>query len=480
MFISFFFVLFLAVLWLLFILVPAKYRKAVLCIFSLGFCGYISVTALIALALSTAVTFFGAKAIDKNRDNKARAKNITIVTISIFAFVLIVVKNIPYIIKVSGFDSLFQDSILTSIILPVGFSFYAFQAIGYLYDVYQGKESAENSFVDFALYMGFFAKLVSGPIERKGKFADQLNGLENINILDNSRISLALTYMVWGYFLKLVVADRLALVVDQIHAAPSSFDIIWLIGGAVFYSFQIYTDFAGYTCIAIGCAMLFGIELTQNFNSPYCSKNITEFWRRWHISLSTWLRDYIYIPLGGNRKGDLRKYFNTLVVFVLCGIWHGNGLSFLVWGILHGLFSIFDSVAKKKLNTEGAVRSFIARTVTFIVVTFAWIFFRADSLRLALTYIKLMFTNGLNPRGPIPFITGNGVVMLQVYLSIALIVMVQIIDSICYKQKTELPQMIQKNRILKYGFIYVCLMAMFVIGVYGGAFKTETFIYMQF
>ena len=152
----------------------------------------------------------------------------------------------------------------------------------------------------------------------------------------------------------------------------------------------------------------------------------------------------------------------------------------MVWGILHGLFSIFDSAIGKKLNTEGVVRSFIARTATFIAVTFAWIFFRADSLRLAINYIKLMLTNGTNPKGPVPFIIGNGVVMLQVYLSIALIVLVQTIDNICYKRKTELPQMIQKNRILKYGFIYVCLMAMFVIGVYGGAFKTETFIYMQF
>ena len=480
MFISLFFILFLAVLWLLFILVDAKYRKILLCVFSLGFCAYISVTALVALLLSTVVTFFGAKAIEKNLENKVRAKTITVVTVTIFAFVLIVVKNIPYIIKVSGFDTLSQNNVLTSIVLPVGFSFYAFQAIGYLYDVYKGKESAENSFVDFALYMGFFAKLVSGPIERKGRFASQLKDLADITVIDEKRISLVLTYMVWGYFLKLVVADRLALVVNQMHAAPEYFDMIWLIGGAIFYSFQVYTDFAGYTCIAIGCAMLFGIELTQNFKSPYCSKNITEFWRRWHISLSSWLRDYVYIPLGGNRKGTLKKYLNTLIVFILCGIWHGNGLSFLVWGILHGLFSIFDGVVGKKLNTEGIVRSFIARTATFIAVTFAWIFFRADSLTLALRYIKLMLTNGINLRGPISFITGNGVVMLQVYLSIAMIAVVQIIDRICYKKKTELPHLIQENRMFKYFFIYVCLMAMFVIGVYGGAFKTETFIYMQF
>ena len=480
MFISFFFVLFLAVLWLLFILVPAKYRKTVLCIFSLGFCGYISLTALAALVLSTVVTFVGAIAIEKNSEDNKQAKAITVFTVALFAFVLIVFKNIPYLIKMFGFDTLSKNSILTSIVLPVGFSFYAFQAIGYLYDVYQGKETAEKDIVDFALYMGFFAKLVSGPIERKGRFADQLKGLAGINVIDRDRISLALTYMVWGYFLKLVIADRLALVVNQIHAAPEYFDIIWLIGGAIFYSFQVYTDFAGYTCIAIGCAMLFGIELTQNFKSPYCSKNITEFWRRWHISLSSWLKDYIYIPLGGNRKGALRKYFNTMVVFVLCGIWHGNGLTFLVWGILHGLFSIFDSVIGKRLNTEGIVRSFIARTATFIAVTFAWIFFRADSLRLALKYIKLMFTNGINPKGPISFIAGNGVVMLQVYISVAMIILVQIIDSICYRKKAELPQLIQENRMIKYGFVYVCLMAMFVIGVYGGAFKTETFIYMQF
>ena len=197
MFISFFFVLFLAVLWLLFILVPAKYRKTVLCIFSLGFCGYISVTALAALVLSTAVAFVGAKAIEKNSNDKTRAKALTVITVALFAFVLIVVKNIPYLIKMFGFDTLSKNSILTSIVLPVGFSFYAFQAIGYLYDVYQGKETAEKDIVDFALYMGFFAKLVSGPIERKGRFADQLKGLAGINVIDRDRISLALTYMTW-------------------------------------------------------------------------------------------------------------------------------------------------------------------------------------------------------------------------------------------------------------------------------------------
>lgn len=479
MFTSVLFIIFLMIIWLIYCVVPKDKRSAVLLIASYGFVGYISLYALVALVISTCVSYIGGRAIEKA--GKDRNKMITMAYIFIFAVMLVVVKNIPYVIKMFKIHGISEDHFLRRIILPVGFSFYAFQAIGYMYDVYREKEKAEKNIINFALYMSFFAKLVSGPIERKGSFIDNIKKLQTIKILDSERLARAFLYMIWGYFLKLVVADRLALIVNQIHATPVFYDVLWLVGGAVFYSFQVYSDFAGYTCIAIGCAYLFGIELTQNFKCPYMSKNITEFWRRWHISLSSWLRDYLYIPLGGNRKGKMRKYLNTIIVFLVCGIWHGNGLSFVAWGLLHGIYSLFDNIASSKIKQDGFMTRFFGRVMTFIAVTFAWIFFRAESLMQALEYIRLMFTNGIHPQTAIGYLEYNNIVMLQVYLSLALIIIVMIADIISYRKDTDIPDILCKQKTgIRYLFAYICILVIFVIGIYGGDFQTETFIYMQF
>ena len=493
MFVSLFFVAFLILLWMVYLLEPVKYRKSTLWLFSYVFCGYISLQALVALVLSTVLVFLGAKAIEdcRNRDSAGnlKAKLIAIAVGFGFAFVLIGVKNIPYLIKMLGIQWVPQDSPFRSLVLPVGFSFYAFGAIGYIYDVYQGKEQAERDFLSFALYMGFFAKLVSGPIERKGTFAKQIHAMEHVKVWDTKRLALAANDLLWGYFLKLVVADRLALIVNEIYRTPMYYDTVWLVGGAIFYSFQVYADFAGYTCIALGCAKLFGIQLSQNFASPYKAVNITDFWRRWHISLSSWLRDYVYIPLGGNRRGTLRKYGNTMIVFILCGIWHGNGLSFLVWGILHGMYSILYHLWAGRRKNAGRAASgnrtktgtFFARLLTFLAVTFAWIFFRAESLTLALDYIRKMVTNGIHPVNSIPGFESSGVLMIQVYISMALILLVQFMDGICDRKQMVFSELMQKQkRMVRYLFYYVTIILIFVIGIYGGTFPAETFIYMQF
>lgn len=498
MFVSALFIVFLTITWLIYIAIPKNWRKAVLLLFSYGFIGYLSVTALAALVTSTLVTYAGAMVIEKKK-----SKGTTALVIGLFALSLVVIKNIPWAIGVSGINSIPDNHFLRTFVLPVGFSFYAFQAIGYIYDVYLGKENAESNFVTLALYMGFWPKFVSGPIERYSKLKKQIGDLVDAVAWENSRISLAMTNILWGYFLKLVVADRLAMIVDEIHMAPACYDVIWLVGGAILYSFQVYADFAGYTLIAIGCAKLFGIELTQNFASPYCSKNMTEFWRRWHISLSSWLRDYVYIPLGGNRKGKLRKYINTLIVFILCGIWHGNGLSFLVWGMLHGIFSALEGmignkgkvvsgtgeVSNKVINgAEGVtniekkngLKRVFSCAITFAAVTFAWIFFRAESLTLACTYIKQMFIGGINPIGAVRFFVDNGGNMIQVAIGVAVIVLVWIIDGLCYKYNMSLPEYLQSHRVQKYIFFYVAIMTIFVFGIYGNGFNPENFIYMQF
>lgn len=479
MFISLYFVLFFILLWLLYSVVPRAWRAVLLLIGSLVFCGFISAEALIVLIVSSLVVFWGAKETEKRRKSEKKPGLIAGVTIFLFAFVLVVVKNIPYFIKVFDISFVPEHSFLRTVALPVGFSFYAFSAIGYIFDVYRGNETAEKNIVNFALFMSFFGKLVSGPIERKGKFILQIEKLAEVKLWDRERLIKASTYIAWGYFLKMVIADRLALVVDNVVAGYESYDSVWLVMTAVYYSFQIYMDFAGYTCIAIGVALAFGIELTQNFDCPYVAVNISDFWRRWHISLSTWLRDYLYIPLGGNRKGILRKCINTMVVFLVCGIWHGNGLSFVVWGLLHGIYSVLDSIVGKK--ETGKILTLLRRWLTFIAVTFAWIFFRAESLTLACGYIKRMVCGGINPVGGMGIFENCGGIKIQVYLSLILIVLVQIIDVICYRKKTSFPVMVTTwSRSARYFFYYCIIIGIFIFGIYGGDFSTEKFIYMQF
>ncbi|MCR5798565.1 MAG: hypothetical protein K6G69_00655 [Lachnospiraceae bacterium] len=476
MFTSIKFLIFLILLWLIYAVIPVRFRREILLVAGYVFCGLISLPAMLVLMVVTVLVYAAGRVIEKNR-----SAFVAVVTLALFAFALIVYKNIPYLIGVFGPVALKENHILTSLVLPVGFSFYAFGAIGYIYDVWKGKEKAEKDFLSFALYMSFFPKLVSGPIERKGPFTKQIENLPNVDVVKIERISYACLQMMWGYVLKLVVADRLALIVDQVYASPTDYDTVWLIMGAVFYSFQVYTDFAGYTYIAMGCATLFGIDLTQNFKSPYNSQSISEFWRRWHISLSSWLRDYIYIPLGGNRKGKLRKCINTMIVFLICGIWHGNGISFVVWGLLHGIYSLPGGLRKKRETKPKGIGAFVSTVVTFAAVTFAWIFFRADTLSQAVIYIRELFTAGVDPAYSTAVFEKSGLVVLQVYLSLALIVIVWVIDTICKRRSSSLPKMLQDKRpVVRYAFLYICFMVIFIFGIYGGDFETENFIYMQF
>jgi D-alanyl-lipoteichoic acid acyltransferase DltB (MBOAT superfamily) len=278
--------------------------------------------------------------------------------------------------------------------LPVGLSFHTFQAMSYTIEVYRGNQKAERNFVVYALYVMFYPQLVAGPIERPQNVLPQLKEFRGYN-WDNVKEGLA--RMLWGFFKKVVIADRLAMVVDRTfaHTIESSSTALFI--GAVFYSFQIYCDFSGYSDIALGAAKVMNIRLMENFNQPYLSRGIQEFWSRWHISLSSWFRDYLYIPLGGNRKGGLRRKFNVFIVFLLSGLWHGANWTFVIWGVLHGLLVIL--LAGKTIEKN---RSFIYTAcrviVNFILVTFLWIFFRAENLGAAWEYIQRIcsFIGGSN------------------------------------------------------------------------------------
>jgi alginate O-acetyltransferase complex protein AlgI len=278
-------------------------------------------------------------------------------------------------------------------LLPVGISFYTFQTLSYSIDIYRGERPPERSIGIFALYVSFFPQLVAGPIERSTRLLPQFFEKKDFNY---ERVASGLKIMAWGLFKKVVIADRLAVVVDQVYGSPEEFTGATILVATFFFAYQIYCDFSGYTDIAIGTARVLGFELMANFKRPYFAGSIREFWRRWHISLSTWFRDYLYIPLGGNRVSTLRHFINLMVVFLICGLWHGANWTFVVWGGLHGTYLIFSLITanfrSKIVKLSGLDRfpklhQIFKTIVTFILICFGWIFFRANSLADAIQLI---------------------------------------------------------------------------------------------
>jgi D-alanyl-lipoteichoic acid acyltransferase DltB (MBOAT superfamily) len=283
------------------------------------------------------------------------------------------------------------------VLLPVGISFYTFQALGYSIDVYRGTVTAERNFLTYTLFVTFFPQLVAGPIERTGNLIPQF---KVDHTFDYERVTSGLKLAAWGMFKKVVIADRLALYVNGVYGEPSVYPGSAVLLATFFFTFQIYCDFSGYSDIAIGTARVLGFNLMTNFWKPYFSQSIGEFWRRWHISLSTWLKDYIYIPLGGNRKGPLRQKLNLMITFVLSGLWHGAAWHFVFWGLLHGLFQIIErstegvrtlfisTASRRKTGLPETGRGVVPVGITFALVCFAWIFFRAGTIADAFLIVK--------------------------------------------------------------------------------------------
>jgi D-alanyl-lipoteichoic acid acyltransferase DltB (MBOAT superfamily) len=284
-----------------------------------------------------------------------------------------------------------------SILLPIGLSFHTFQAMSYTIEVYRGNQKAEHKFGIYALYVMFYPQLVAGPIERPQNLIHQFYEKHKF---EYDRVVEGLKLMLWGFFMKLVIADRLAIYVNAVYNNFSRHSGITLLVATVFFAFQIYCDFSGYSNIAIGIAQVMGFRLMTNFNRPYLSGSISEFWKRWHISLSSWFRDYFYISLGGNRVSIPRWYFNLLIVFIISGLWHGANWTFIIWGGLNGLYLVFAIITNKLRNQINhhllidrlpRLQHFIQIFFTFILVCFAWVFFRADSLDDAISIFHKIF-----------------------------------------------------------------------------------------
>lgn len=288
----------------------------------------------------------------------------------------------------------------SGLLLPVGISFYTFQAIGYTIDVYRDDIYAEKNFFRYALFVSFFPQLVAGPIERSKNLLRQLARPQKPTSRDMQE---GVLLMLWGYFLKVVLADRAAVFVDAVYGDIAAYGGWYLVLATLLFSVQIYCDFAGYSVIAMGAAKLLGIRLMENFQSPYLSQSVSEFWRRWHISLSTWFRDYLYIPLGGNRKGRWRKYLNLLITFAVSGLWHGASWAFLAWGMLNGVYQVVGDLLKPLrqkiirafgLHQDSLAHRMLRMVITYLLICISWVLFRSNGLRASVDIFQSIAQGG--------------------------------------------------------------------------------------
>lgn len=345
----------------------------------------------------TAITYLAALKIECDHAY-GKKKYIVFSGITLAALPLIVFKYYNFLTQ--SFESLLGEAGITLGIpglnwaMPLGISFFTLQAIGYLADVYLQRIKAERNWWDYMLFVSFFPQIASGPIS---KAVDLLPQIKEERVFREKQFSSGCRWLLWGMFLKVAVADRINTIVGPVYNLYVNYDGMSCLIASILYTFQIYADFAGYSFMAMGVGKIMGFDLINNFNRPYLSQSITEFWRRWHISLSTWLKDYIYIPLGGNRCSKIRNYWNIFVTFLVSGIWHGANWTFIVWGMLHGLFQVIEkALGLQKSRSTGVVKAFRI-CITFLLVNFAWIFFRMPTLHDALGVIeKICFQPSLD------------------------------------------------------------------------------------
>ncbi|MGC4036756.1 MAG: MBOAT family O-acyltransferase [Chitinophagaceae bacterium] len=377
------FILFFPIVTLTYFLIPHKFRWIQLFIASCIFYASFIPSYLLILFALILIDFFAGILIEKSASKK-------------FWLIISIVANLGllFLFKyfnffVANINSLYGTQfILLHFALPIGLSFHTFQSLSYTTEVFRGRQKAIRHLGYYSLYVMFYPQLVAGPIERPYHLLPQLQQKHSFsaqNLYEGLRL------MAWGFFKKTVIADRLSNYVDAIFTNPSHFHSynIWI--AVIFFTIQIYADFSGYSDIAIGAARCIGIELMTNFNRPYQSWNVREFWKRWHISLSSWFRDYVYIPLGGNRKGVFRKNVNIMITFILSGFWHGAGWNFMLWGVLHGIYMLIyvfyvDNFKKTKIPV------FVSYLLTMIAISFAWIFFRSSNLKNAISIIRKSFS----------------------------------------------------------------------------------------
>jgi alginate O-acetyltransferase complex protein AlgI len=481
------FALFFPIVTVLFFVLPHRYRWFLLLLASCFFYMFFKPIYILILFFTIFIDYYAGLWIERETDPQKK-KGLLALSIVANVGVLVVFKYYNFIIENlnSAFEA-FQVSghlPILNILLPIGLSFHTFQAMSYTIEVYRGNQKAEKHFGIYALYVMFYPQLVAGPIERPQNILHQFHEVKQFDY-ENFRSGLLL--MAWGFFKKCVIADRLALFVNQVYGNSSDYEGIPLLVAIVFFSFQIFCDFSGYSDIAIGSARCMGYQLMTNFDRPYLAKGISEFWRRWHISLSSWFKDYVYIPLGGNRVSKFRWYSNLIIVFTLSGVWHGANWTFFIWGALHGLYLIIENELNRSWPSfylsNNWILLFVKRVMVFSLVSFSWIFFRAANVQESLSIITKSFsqiphqinailTNHLNSRLHLLYISQPA---QEFFLALAFI---SIMIGIHYAQGNQAFEkwilgMRKRNRWSFYYFLVICV-------VLFGVFNRSEFIYFQF
>ncbi len=497
---SFDFLLFFPIVTLIYFLIPHKFRYIWLLVTSYYFYMSWNPEYAVLIAVSTVITFLSGIFIDRSKTVKTKKLCVAA------SFVLNLA--ILFFFKYFNFASDLVETFLVrigiiydvpslSLLLPVGISFYTFQALSYTLDVYRGELKPERNLAKYALFVSFFPQLVAGPIERSKNLLPQFDEVHKFNF---DRMKSGLQLMLWGLFQKMIIADRSAILVNEVYNNIHNYNGIIVFFATILFAFQIYCDFAGYSSIAIGAARVMGFKLMQNFNSPYFATSIPDFWKRWHISLTSWFRDYLYIPLGGNRKGEFRKYLNISIVFLVSGLWHGARLNFVVWGLIHAIMQVVSLTTEKKRSVLRkkyvpkklcGVYNFLRILMTFALTTFAWIFFRANNLSDAFIVIKNMFTpypllsDFLNTAS---FSSMTGLYqayfpaavfnLREVILVTVCIVIMFVVEFI--RQKGGIQTKFEKLPFfIRWPILYIFIFAILIFGVYGST-AVQQFIYFQF
>lgn len=474
------FAVFLTVVFILYHIVPTRFRWIFLLAASYAFYMNLHIGYGVLLFATTTLTYFMALSLEKASDIKGKNRCLLVGILPLIGILLLFKLGGSAIDRLNALidaGRLTLHPVTLKILLPAGVSFYFFQSMGYLIDVYKGKIRAEHHFGYYALFVSFFPQLLAGPIGRADSLLPQLKRERSF---DYDNVTYGLKLMAWGYFKKLVVADVFAVVVNKVYDNPYSYVGLVFIIVTVMFAIEIYCDFSGYSDIAIGCAKLFGIDLMTNFKSPYLSFSIREFWSRWHISLSTWFRDYVYIPLGGNRVKKWRHCLNLFLTFLVSGFWHGSSLTYLFWGGLHGLLQIIETLLYPKTKQGMPVvrkKHWWQLPVTFILLCLTWIFFRANTIQDAFWVLSRLFWDASRP---LNYLKTAAICLDMPYLSMvgmalsAAILFVYDLLSL----KRDVIKMISAQKAPVRWSVYVLLLAAIALFSYKGI-ATE-FIYFQF
>lgn len=458
-------------------LFPLKARPYVLLAASAAFYAFSGYKNLLYLLCFIVITYLFGRLLARA---EKRRKLILILYLALTAGSLVFIKFSNYVL--GGVSRLFNFQRITlDVLVPLGISFFTLQGISYIVDIYRKKYGCEKNFFRFALFMSYFPIIVQGPISRYDKLALQLG---EGHPFDYTRVKFGLQLALWGMFKKLVIANRAAVFVDTVFNDYTEYHGLVIVVAVLLYTVQLYADFSGCVDLCRGVSQIFGIELMNNFNHPYFSVSVKDFWSRWHISLSGWLKDYVYIPLGGNRRGKARKYINLILTFLVSGLWHGVGIHYLVWGVYHGAVQIIGELtsplkrkAEKALRVNTNCRSYQIgkQLITLSLISYGWLLFRANGFIAALKMTASVFTDFFCLRQLYNmFITDIDFAVLLI--SVMLLFIVSLLQT-----KYKLREIIQKQNLwFRWSLYLAAIFTVIIFGVYGGGYNASDFLYMQF